>query len=52
MSTSSVHQLTAGSSEEISDEDKKNSTIPSYVNVELDDGSVRSHDNQPELWAN
>ena len=32
--------LTTGSTEDTVDEDKKNSPIPSYVNVELDDGSV------------
>ena len=32
--------LTTGSTEGTVDEDKKNSPIPSYVNVELDDGSV------------
>ena len=38
--TCSVYPLTTGSSEETFDEDKKNSIIPSYVNVELDDKSV------------
>ena len=43
MSSSSLHALcplTTGPSEETFDEDKKKSTIPSYVNVELDDRSV------------
>ena len=38
--TCSVYPLTTGSTEGTVDEDKKNSPIPSYVNVELNDGSV------------
>ena len=38
--TCSVHPLTTGSTEVTSDEDKKNSTLPSYVNVESNDGSI------------
>ena len=36
----SVCPLTTGSTEGTVDEDKKNSPIPTYVNVELDDRSV------------
>ena len=38
--TRSVYPLTTGSTEGTVDEDKRNSSIPSYVDVELDDGSV------------
>ena len=38
--TCSVCPLTTGSTEGTFNEDKKNSSIPSYVNVELDDRSV------------
>ena len=36
----SVCSLTTGSTEGTVDENEKNSPIPSYVNVTLDDGSV------------
>ena len=36
----SVCPLTTGSTEGTFDENEKNTPIPSYVNVEMDDGSI------------
>ena len=36
----SVGPLTTGSTEGTVDEDKKSTSVPTYMNVELDDGNV------------
>ena len=64
LSTCSVCLLTTGSTEGTVDEDKQHFPIPSYMNVELDDGSVpmttnpsygqveRQHDHHRPVYGN
>ena len=63
-STYSLRTLTAGSTEGTGEDDKQHFPIPSYMNVELDDGSVpmttnpgygqveRQHDHPRPVYGN